>query len=326
MYGSSIHPDLLKKQALQGSKESYKKSSIALDAESASKRSINSHSQIFKTVKLVGSCLEQIKTSEDYGITENKAEVLLANIDGGHIKARGDKRSFEAMIATVYRPKNLKHVNKDHNIITSKTCVASSKEDSQATMKSMFRSACRAQGMSTDTEVICFADGAENCWSIANSINKDCKKTTFILDWFHIAMKFKNIAINEEHKELFDKVKWHLWHGHPEKALIRLNELKLLIADDALLTKLDKLYTYISNNKNNIVNYDERKNLKLVFTSNLAESTVNTLINERQKGKQKMLWGREGAHNILQIRSSVASKSWKTDWKKIESNIYKMAA
>jgi hypothetical protein len=159
MYGSSIHPDLLKKQALQGSKESYKKSSIALDAESASKRSINSHSQIFKTVKLVGSCLEQIKTSEDYGITENKAEVLLANIDGGHIKARGDKRSFEAMIATVYRPKNLKHVNKDHNIITSKTCVASSKEDYQATMKSMFRSACRAQGMSTDTEVICFADG-----------------------------------------------------------------------------------------------------------------------------------------------------------------------
>jgi hypothetical protein len=139
-------------------------------------------------------------------------------------------------------------------------------------------------------------------------------------------MKFKNIAINEEHKELFDKVKWHLWHGHPEKALIRLNELKLLIADDALLTKLDKLYTYISNNKNNIVNYDERKNLKLVFTSNLAESTVNTLINERQKGKQKMLWGREGAHNILQIRSSVAIKSWKTDWKKIESNIYKMAA
>jgi hypothetical protein len=42
----------------------------------------------------------------------------------------GDKRSFEAMIATVYRPENLKHVNKDHNIITSKTCVASTKDDS----------------------------------------------------------------------------------------------------------------------------------------------------------------------------------------------------
>jgi hypothetical protein len=63
-----------------------------------------------------------------------------------------------------------------------------------------------------------------------------------------------------------------------------------------------------------------------VFTSNLAEGTVNNLINERQKGKQKMLWGREGAHNVLQIRSSVESKSWKSDWKKVESDLYKKAA
>jgi hypothetical protein len=326
MYGSCIHPDLLKKQALQGSKESYKKSSISLDAESASKRAINSHSQIFKTVKLVGESLEEIKISEDYGITEDKAMTLIANIDGGHIKARGDKRSFEAMIATVYRPENLQYVNKDHNIITSKTCVASSKDDAQVTMKSLFKSACRAQGMNKDTEVTVLADGAENCWSIANAINKDCKKTNFILDWFHIAMKFKNIAIAQEHKELFEKVKWHLWHGHPEQALIRLDELKLLIIDNDILTKLDKLYTYISNNKTSIVNYEMRKKLGLVFTSNLAEATVNTLINERQKGKQKMLWGRDGAHNILQIRSSVASKSWQKDWKKVESNIYKIAA
>ena len=51
IYGSTMHPDLLKKQALQGSKESYKKSSVTLNAESACNRAINSHSQIFKTVK-----------------------------------------------------------------------------------------------------------------------------------------------------------------------------------------------------------------------------------------------------------------------------------
>jgi len=64
----------------------------------------------------------------------------------------------------------------------------------------------------------------------------------------------------------------------------------------------------------------------LVYTNNLAEGTVNTLINERQKGKQKMLWGREGAHNVLQIRASICSKSWDSDWRKVESNIYKIAA
>ena len=103
-------------------------------------------------------------------------------------------------------------------------------------------------------------------------------------------------------------------------------EIEIIAADNLLSLKLSRLSTYISNNKDGIVNYEERKNKGLVFTSNLAESTVNTLINERQKGKQKMLWGREGAHNILQIRAAVRSNSWEDSWTKVQSNIYKIAA
>ena len=62
-----------------------------------------------------------------------------------------------------------------------------------------------------------------------------------------------------------------------------------------------------------------------MFTINLAESTVNTLINERQKGKQKMLWGREG-HNVLQIRAAQRSGSWSKDWQNVEGVVYKSAA
>lgn len=54
--------------------------------------------------------------------------------------------------------------------------------------------------------------------------------------------------------------------------------------------------------------------------------TVNNLIKDRQKGKQKMLWGREGPHNVLQIRSSVFSNTWKNDWGKVANKIYKIAA
>ena len=61
------------------------------------------------------------------------------------------------------------------------------------------------------------------------------------------------------------------------------------------------------------MNYEERKNKGLVFTSNLAESAVNTAINERQKGKQKVLWSRERAHNVLQIRAAQRSESWVKD-------------
>jgi len=271
IYGSSMHPDLLAKQAIQGSKESYAKASRNLDAESAKKRAINSHSQIYKSVQCVAQTLEKIRCSDSYGQKAEPAEELTVNIDGGHIKARGDNRSFEAMVATVHH-------------------------------------------------------GAENCWSIAHSIASDCKKITYILDWFHIGMKFKNISIPPEHTKLYEKVKWHLWHGKPKTSLIRLNQLKELIEEESTLSKLKKLETYITNNEHGIINYGARKRKGLCYTSQLAESTVNSLINDRQKGKQKMLWSREGAHNILQIRSSSLSHTWKSDWQKVERELYQVAA
>ena len=96
--------------------------------------------------------------------------------------------------------------------------------------------------------------------------------------------------------------------------------------DSATKTKLKKLLAYIQNNKEWIVNYADRKKEGLAYTSNLEEATVNTLINDRQKGKKKMLWSREGAHNVLQIRASLFSNSWDDDWQKIESKIYLDAA
>jgi len=328
IFGSNIHPDLLKKQALQGCKESYEKSSISLNAESANQRPVNGHSQISRVVKMVGEKLEQVKIVIKPKNTKSTPE-LIANIDGGHIKARGDNRSFEAMIATVYKPENLKRVDKNHNIIEAKTIVASAKNDEQSTMKVLFKNACIEQGMGSETSVVCLADGADNCKSIAYTISQDCKNMTYILDWFHIAMKFQNIAIPNENIELFSNVKWNLWHGNCAKALHRLTELmqiEEISANQVLSAKLNKLSTYISNNKTGIVNYEQRKNNGLVFTSNLAESTVNTLINERQKGKQKMLWGREGAHNVLQIRAAQRSESWNSDWKNVEALVYKLAA
>lgn len=328
MYGSAIHPDLLKKQAIQGSELSYEKASRSLDAESGHKRSINSHSQIYKSVKLVSEPLEEVRKSLQPIVNKDAAERLIANIDGGHIKSRGDARSFEAMIATVYRPENIKKVDKNHNLITKKSTVASAKSDGQQSISALFKSACESQGMNKNTEIVCLADGTENCRSIAYSVESYCKNITYILDWFHVGMKFKNYssAVPEEHKELYDHIKWNLWHGNADKALQRFDELKNLIDDRAALTKLNKLYIYIENNKAGIVNYEARKNSSLIFTSNLAESTVNTLINERQKGKQKMLWTRDGAHNVLQIRASINSKSWNKDWLKVENIIYKIAA
>ena len=76
---------------------------------------------------------------------------------------------------------------------------------------------------------------------------------------------------------------------------------------------------------NNIINYQERQDSKLPFTSQLAESSINSIINERQKNK-KMQWTRVGAHNILQIRTSMFSKGFDADWSIIPGKMYKKAA
>ena len=61
IFGSNVHPDLLKKQAIQGSKESFEKAALSLDAESASSRKINNHSQISRAVERVATVIARLK-------------------------------------------------------------------------------------------------------------------------------------------------------------------------------------------------------------------------------------------------------------------------
>ena len=126
-------------------------------------------------------------------------------------------------------------------------------------------------------------------------------------------MKIHNISLASNLKDQLIKVKWHLWRGNTSKALERLNALMNKAPDKAKL-KLKKLFTYISNNSEKIVNYEARKNNNKPFTSNLAESTVESLINQRCKGQQHMRWSRNGLDPILQLRAVIASKDWTQKW------------
>ena len=63
-----------------------------------------------------------------------------------------------------------------------------------------------------------------------------------------------------------------------------------------------------------IVDYRARQKMGLVFTSNMAESTVESLINQRCKGQQHMRWSREGLNPVLQLRAAIQSNDWKNKW------------
>ena len=211
--------------------------------------------------------------------------------------------------------------------IVKKIAVASARSDKQHSIKKLVKNACLKLGLTEKTKITALTDGAKNCWSIVNSLDKYCGSMVKILDWFHIGKKFKEreSKIPDDLIELYNKGKWHLWHGHPTISIIRLNQLIEKLTDKEPIKKVNELIKYITNNSDHIVNYHIRRLRKLPYSSQLAETSVNSLINERQK-KRKMQWTRNGAHNILQIRTSVFSNNWDEDWKNIEHLLYKEAA
>jgi hypothetical protein len=86
----------------------------------------------------------------------------------------------------------------------------------------------------------------------------------------------------------------------PDKAIERLLSIQDSLQDEQKKKdKIQVLLTYIENNASFIVNYQKRQDSGLIFTSQMAESTVESLINQRCKGKQHMRWSREGLHALL---------------------------
>ena len=79
--------------------------------------------------------------------------------------------------------------------------------------------------------------------------------------------------------------------------------------------------TYLLNNIDKLVNYMDRKEAKLPYTSSIAETTVESQINTRFKLKQKMQWTRENAHNVLQIKTTMSSNEWDKYQMNIDKNL-----
>ena len=317
LFQGGISGDLKKIQSTLGSTHSFREGEKLFELFSGKDRQINNHDRIKQVTESVGNAIEIINSDEREMLVTDDAAELILNVDGGHIKTTEDgKRSMEAMVSVVYRPESLKSSNTDtRNYIMSKNCAASIKDDNQRHMISSTIIAALKQGLSPKTHVTALCDGAQNCWNIASSLEPLCGSITYILDWFHLAMKFENIPLPKKLKEDLISIKWHLWRGDVAKAIIRFKEILELTKDERHHDRIQKLSNYVDNNKARIVDYSVRKEQGLVFTSNLAESTVESLINQRCKGQQHMRWSREGLNPILQLRATIHSNDWPNKWK-----------
>ena len=315
LLGSSVHPDLAKLQCELASDHSYRDTQDILDKKASVCRKINNHDRIRHTIENVGNTIELLHNANAVK-PQAAAPELIVQVDGGHVCDKSPHaRSFEALTCVVYRPENIIVNAKTGNAeIINKPCVASALDDSQASIKTLALKAAQAQGLSRETAVTALCDGAKNCWNVVDFIQPEAQKVLKILDWFHLSMKFENLSVSEGNASKVKKIKWHLWRGFPERAIRRLGELLEVTEPTKERTKIQKLLTYIENNKACIVDYRTRKKNGLIFTSQMAESTVESLINQRCKSKQHMSWTRKGLHSLLQIRTALSGNDWLENW------------
>jgi len=147
---------------------------------------------------------------------------------------------------------------------------------------------------------------------VVAAIQPECATLECILDWFHIGKKFQQVknALGEAFTASLESAKWKLWHGNVDDALTKLALLRDNVSEETQRSKLTGLYEYLYRNQAYIVNYDAREQANKTYTSQVAESHVDALINARHKRSKKMQWTREGAHHVLQIRAMMASDEW----------------
>ena len=315
--------DLQKIQATLGATHTYRESEQVFELFSMRSRRINNHDRIKHVTESIGRVIEKIGETEKAVTVADAAMELVLNVDGGHINTvEPGKRSMEAMASVVYRPEAIcSNGKKTRHYLSSKSCAASVNGDNQQIISGTIIAALK-QGLTDKTHVTALCDGAVNCWNIVEAVRPLCRDMTCILDWFHIAMKIENISLPNKLKQKLIRIKWHLWRGNVENALTRLEQLIESAQDQKHCTRIKKFFTYISNNRAKIVNYKVRKKSGLVFTSQLAESTVESLINRRCKGHQHMRWSREGLNPLLQLRAAINSKDdWESKWKMAIINV-----
>tara|TARA_B110000091_G_scaffold194106_1_gene219674 strand:- start:2696 stop:4066 length:1371 start_codon:yes stop_codon:yes gene_type:complete len=338
IFGSASHPDLIKIQSELGSKHTFRESADLLNLLSNTERPVNNHDKIKRVTEAVGHDISTNPIEPQQGI-EPSAE-LCVQVDGGHVSTvEENKRSFEAMTSIVFDPKNISHeggkltstgkITQTRGVLTSKHCAASALSDNGKTINAQTLNAAIKQGMTKHTKMTAICDGAKNCWSVIDNLENYSYSIERVLDWHHVAMKFQNSRLGDESlNEKLMSAKWHLWHGDSTSAITKLDDLLVSCKDDEKkVEKLTKLQTYIKNNANYIPDYRQKQDDGEIFTSQLAECTVESLINKRCKGQQHMRWSREGLHALLQVRAAVNSGDWNDICERhIESAMYKDAA
>jgi hypothetical protein len=243
----------------------------------------------------------------DKGLALPQAAVIIG-IDGGYVRNWNDrKHNFEVMVG---KSMATGCDNRYFGLVRS--------QDEQPGRR--FRAVLRSQGLPVTQPVTMLTDGGDSVHALAEELSP---VAVTILDWFHIAMRMTGLeryANGLAHynpvealalQNRLERIKWRLWHGDGDEAVIRAQGLAADVAAlntaypgmKRLIRAAAGLATYIASNAAAIVNYSRRWDKGERISTAFAESTVDLVISWRFAKKQQMQWSKKGAHLLLQTRT-----------------------
>jgi hypothetical protein len=79
-----------------------------------------------------------------------------------------------------------------------------------------------------------------------------------------------------------------------------------------LLKAVREFGTYITANRPFIPNYGDRYRHGETISTAFVESAINQVLSKRFVKKQQMRWTGRGAHLLLQVRTRVLNKDWRS--------------
>ena len=166
--------------------------------------------------------------------------------------------------------------------------------------------------------------------------------TELVLDWFHIAMRFRVLdqlakgLAKHDFKAALDlllslhMLKWNLWNGkNARRRGWRVDnvECEVMALEDPeegepysevgrIRAAWDDLDNYLVNNERGLVNYGRNRRTGRPISTAPVEGLVGRLVKKRMAKRQQMAWSPAGAHNLLQVRARVLDERLRGDFQR----------
>jgi len=153
-----------------------------------------------------------------------------------------------------------------------------------------------------------FFGGDGDSW-IISGIKEYFPNSIYLLCLYHLFKKFKESL--GRRKEEQKTIKGLLLSDQINNALLKIDQM-IRNSDLKEKDKLVKLYTYISRNRQGIINQVRLKD-KGIERTGAIESNINKVIAARFK-KRGMSWSKPGALALLKIKETILNDEWNNWW------------